>query len=613
MSPSDPQPEPPAPTAEPESGPPADAPAPEASAPEASASDAPPKASWVVVTALSSAQFVMVLDSTVMNVSISQVVEDLDTTVSAMQAAITFYTLTMAALMLVGAKLGDVWGRLRAFVIGAIIYAVGSLTTALSPNIAVLFTGWSVIEGVGAVLVIPAIAALIADNYEGRQRVTAFAMIGAASGAAVAAGPLIGGFLTTYASWRYVFIGEVVVMAIVVLFARRIADRHEPVRVRIDVLSVLLSSAGLIAVVLGMLQSKTWGWIIPLQSPEIGGVEIAPLGVSLTAWLVIAGVGLLAWFGLRQRRLIESGREPFLDVRLLRIGRLRSGLTSLGAQYAVTAGLFFMVPVYLQMTLGLDALETGLRIFPLSVSLILFSFAGTRLSTRWSPKRIVVIGQVVLAAAGVLLLASVDEELRQLAFSVGMFIAGAALGLLASQLGNVNMSSVGPEKSSEVGGMQGVFQNLGSSLGTALIGSMLISALATSFSGGVAASDLPGDVRTAVAEATSEGVELVPASTVAEIGTDAGLSDDDAAELTRVYGDAQLQALRVAFVGLIAIALLALLLSRRIPDEVEGRASPRAGRDGTEPGEPGEPEAPEEPEAPDEPEGTVPQEIEERP
>ncbi|WP_353826992.1 MFS transporter [Agromyces sp. SYSU T0242] len=523
------------------------------------------------MTALSAAQFVMVLDSTVMNVSISQVVEDLGTSVSAMQAAITFYTLTMAALMLVGAKLGDLWGRLRAFVIGAIIYGVGSLTTALSPSIAVLFTGWSVIEGVGAVLVIPAIAALIADNYEGRQRVTAYAMIGAASGAAVAAGPLIGGFLTTYASWRYVFIGEVVVMAIVVLFSRRIVDRHEPVPLRIDVPSVLLSSAGLIAIVLGMLQSKTWGWIVPLQVPVIAGVELAPLGVSLTIWLIIGGIALLAWFAHRQRRLLETGREAFVDVRLLRIGRLRSGLSSLGAQYAVTAGLFFMVPVYLQMTLGLDALQTGLRIFPLSISLIFFSFAGTRLSRVWSPRRIVRLGQVVLAAAAFLLLGSVDAELRQVAFTTGMFIAGAALGLLASQLGNVNMSSVGPEQSSEVGGLQGVFQNLGSSLGTALIGSMLIGALATSFAGTVAESDLPEDVQVAIDEATEHGVDLVPASTVTEIGTQAGLTDDQAAELASVYGDAQVLALRVAFVGLIALALLALLLSRRIPDEVEGR------------------------------------------
>ncbi|GAA1058986.1 MFS transporter [Agromyces bracchium] len=565
MSPSEAQPEPADSTAPSEGGTSAPAPSP-APAP------APARSSWVVVTALSAAQFVMVLDSTVMNVSISQVVEDLDTTVSAMQAAITFYTLTMAALMLVGAKLGDVWGRLRAFVIGAIIYAIGSLTTALSPNIVVLFTGWSVVEGVGAVLVIPAIAALIADNYEGRARVTAYAMIGAASGAAVAAGPLIGGFLTTYASWRYVFIGEVVVMAVVVLFSRRIVDRHEPAKLRIDPLSVLLSSVGLIAIVLGMLQSKTWGWIVPLDSPEINGVPIEPLGISLTTWLILVGGVLLGWFAHRQRRLIETGREAFLDVSLLRIDRLRSGLSALGAQYAVTAGLFFMVPVYLQMTLGLDALQTGIRIFPLSVSLIVFSFAGTRLSRVWSPRRIVRIGQVVLVGAALLLLASVDEELRQVAFSVGMFIAGAALGLLASQLGNVNMSSVGPEKSSEVGGMQGVFQNLGSSLGTALIGSVLIGALATSFATGVAASDLPSDVREAVAEATSGGVELVPASTVQGIGEDAGLSSADAEELSETYRQAQLGSLRVAFVGLIGIALLALLFSRGIPDVVEGSA-----------------------------------------
>ncbi|MBM7502823.1 MFS transporter [Agromyces aurantiacus] len=555
-------------------------PQPETAEPSTEAARAP----WTVAAALSAAQFVMVLDSSVMNVSISTVVDDLDTTVAAMQAAITFYTLTMAALMLVGAKLGDVWGRLRAFVIGSIVYAVGSLITALSPNIVVLFLGWSVIEGMGAVLVIPAIAALIADNYEGKQRVTAFALIGAASGAAVAAGPLIGGLVTTYASWRYVFIGEVVVMAVVVLFARRIVDRHPPRRTPIDLLSVLLSSAGFVAIVFGMLQSKVWGWIQPLQVPEIGGVPIAPLGISLTTWLILGGCILLAWFVRRQRRLIETDRPPFLDVRLFRIERLRSGLGALGAQYAVTAGLFFMVPVYLQMTLGFDALQTGLRIFPLSISLILFSFVGTRLNTIWSARRIVQTGQVVLAVSAVVLLASVDVELRIPAFGIGMFTAGAALGLLASQLGNVNMSSVGPEKSSEVGGVQGVFQNLGSSLGTALIGSVLIGALTTSFAGTVASSDLPDDVKQTVTEATQGGVELVPASSVDEIGEEAGLSSADADTLASAYSAAQIEALRTAFVGLIAIALAALLFSRGIPDDrPPGRRRPRT--DASEPEE----------------------------
>ena len=526
---------------------------------------------WSVVAILGSAQFVMVLDGTVMNVSISTVVEDLDTTVDAMQAAITFYTLTMAALMLLGAKLGDVWGRRRAFVIGSIVYAIGSLTTALSPNVVVLFLGWSIVEGMGAVLVIPAIAALIADNYEGHARIAAYAIIGAASGAAVAAGPLIGGFVTTYFSWRYVFVAEVVIMAGVVLFARRVTDRAGARPVRIDLLSVLLSAAGLVFVVYGMLQSKTWGWVLPQHSPVIGGVEVAPLGVSLTTWFVLAGAALIWAFVSRQRHLVSTGRPPLVDIALFGILRLRSGLTVLLAQYAMTAGLFFMMPVYLQMTLGLDALQTGIRIFPLSISLILFSILGTRLSLIWSPRRIIRIGQVLLVLASFLLLGAVDIELQSPAFGVGMFAAGAALGLLASQIGNVNMSSVGEDQSSEVGGLQGVFQNLGSSLGTAVIGSVLIGALATSFTAGVAASDLPQETQVVVAEATEGGVDIVPAASVPDLAREAGLDDAEAAELERVYANSQIESLRVSLVALIVIALVSLFFSRGIPAEVVGR------------------------------------------
>ncbi len=526
---------------------------------------------WSVIAILGSAQFVMVLDGTVMNVSISAVVDDLDTTVDAMQAAITFYTLTMAALMLLGAKLGDVWGRRRAFVIGSIVYAIGSLTTALSPNVVVLFLGWSIVEGMGAVLVIPAIAALIADNYEGHARVAAYAIIGAASGAAVAAGPLIGGFVTTYFSWRYVFVAEVVIMAGVVIFARLVTDRAGARPVRIDLLSVLLSAAGLVFVVFGMLQSKTWGWIIPLHPPIIGGVEVAPLGVSPTTWFILGGAALIWAFVVRQRHLVATDRPPLVDIKLFRILRLRSGLTVLLAQYAMTAGLFFMMPVYLQMTLGLDALQTGIRIFPLSISLILFSIIGTRLSLIWSPRRIIRVGQVLLVLASFLLLGAVDIELQSPAFGVGMFAAGAALGLLASQIGNVNMSSVGEDQSSEVGGLQGVFQNLGSSLGTALIGSVLIGALATSFTAGVAASNLPEETQAIVTEATEGGVDIVPAASVPDIAREAGLDDAQAAELERVYAESQIESLRVSLVALIVIALGSLFFSRGIPTEIAGR------------------------------------------
>ncbi|MEO8906446.1 MAG: MFS transporter [Microbacteriaceae bacterium] len=522
-------------------------------------------AKWSTVGILGCAQFVMVLDSTVMNVSISTVVSDLHTTVAAMQATITFYTLTMAAVMLLGAKLGDVWGRRRAFVIGAIVYSVGSLITGLSPNIVFLFVGWAVIEGLGAVLVIPAIAALVADNYTGRGRVTAFAIIGAISGAAVAAGPLIGGLITTYSSWRFVFFGETVVMLVVLLLAHRVADRSRPERIRLDVLSVLLSAAGLVLIVFGMLQSKSWGWVLPIVPPMIGGVPITPLGLSLVPYLIAAGIALVWWFFVRQRHLVAVGRTPLLQISMFSIGQLRSGLGVLSAQYAVTAGLFFMVPIYLQMTLGLDALSTGLRIFPLSIALILFSVVGTWLSRRWSPKRIVRVGQLILVASSLFLLASVSTDLKSVAFGVGMFFAGAALGLLASQLANVNMSSVSERESSEVGGLQGVFQNLGSSLGTALIGSVLIASLGTAFVSGVNSSTLPESAKAAVSQATQSGVAIVPAATVPTIAAKAGLSSADGAALTKLYSQAQVDALRISFFALTVIGALALFLARNIP------------------------------------------------
>lgn len=520
---------------------------------------------WGAVTVLASAQFVMTLDSTVMNVSISTVVKDLHTTISAMQATITFYTLTMAAFMLLGAKLGDVWGRRRALIIGSIVYAVGSGTTALAPNIVVLFLGWSVIGGLGAVLVIPAIAALIADNYSGHARVTAFAVIGAASGVAVAVGPLIGGFLTTYASWRYVFAGEVVIMAIVLLFRTVVSDSGARTHVRIDVLSVLLSAAALVLIVYGLLQTKAWGWVLPTQQ------DINVLGLSPVPFIIAVGSVLLWLFFVRQRALIRRGRAPLLNTAILRLRQLRAGVGSLGIQYTVTAGLFFIVPIYLQLALGYDALSTGLRIFPLSVALVLFSILGTALARRLSPKIIARIGQLGLVLASLVLLGSVDPKLNNWIFAAGMFLAGAALGLLASQLGNVTMSAVGDDELSEAGGVQGVYQNLGSSLGTALIGSVMIASLTTIFAGAVAASTLPTDVQQEISSRTQGGVAVVAAADVPKIAQDAGLTTEQGDQLASIYSSSQLESLRLSFAALAFVSVGALFFSRNLPAQVLGR------------------------------------------
>jgi len=541
-----------------------------------------------VIVVLAVAQFVMVLDSTVMNVSISQVASDLGTTITGMQAAITFYTLTMAAFMLTGGKLGDKWGRSRAFRIGAVIYGVGSLVTALSPNLTVLLVGWSVVEGLGAVLVIPAIASLAAINYEGRARVVAFSILGAVTGLAAAAGPLIGGLVTTYASWRYVFVAETIVMIGILVVSGRIKDVAADRGLRIDVPSVLLSAGGMAMLVLGVLQSKTWGWFVPIAPPEIGGVEIAPLGVSPVTYLILAGVMVLWWFLLRQRKLADSGRMPLLKVRLFRIAALRSGLSGFLVQYFAVAALFFVIPVYLQTMQGYDALGTGLRILPLSLGLVVFSAVGSWLTARRSARRIAQLGQVTMAVGLLFILVALQPELVGWPFAIGMFIAGAGFGLLASQLGNVNMSAVEQDDTSEVGGLQGTFQNLGSSFGTAIVGSVFITLLGSGLLSAIEVnSDISGDARSQVVERVESGVPIVSEAEAEQLVLDAGGDADTAAAIASDYADSQLEALKQAIFIVFALLVLSLFLSRNLPAEVSARREPEveaepAGDGGTE-------------------------------
>jgi len=523
---------------------------------------------WSVVIILAVAQFVMVLDGTVMNVSISTVVKDLGTSVGSLQAAITFYTLTMAALMLIGAKLCGKWGLMRAFTIGCVIYGIGSLITALSPNIFSLFMGWSIIEGLGAVLVIPAVASLIAVTYKGKDRVIAYTIIGGISGVAAAAGPLIGGFLTTYLSWRYVFAAEFVIMAFILLSSRKFKTGTKPTSTKLDIPSSILSATGLVMLVYGMLQSKEWGWVTPISKPEIFGQVIAPFGVSIVAFMIIIGIIILKLFYDRQNKLEAENKDPLLEVSLFKIPELRSGLFVLMSQYVTTAAIFFIVPIYLQMIIGLNALDTGIKILPLSFALIISSIFGSKLIRKYSPKQIIIAGQLMLLAGSITLLAAIDPKLTGPAFSIAMLFVGAGLGLLASQIGNVNMSSVSVDKASQIGGMSGTFQNLGSSLGTALIGSILVVALTSGFVNNIDQSNLPTDVKTYISQQSKTGVAIVPVKQVSQFATSKGLNQQESTNIANIYEESQLQGLKKAIFYLVAIAMLSLLLSRKIPNKI---------------------------------------------
>ncbi len=529
---------------------------------------------WFVVIVLAMAQFIMVLDSSVMNVSISQIVADLNTSVSGLQLAITLYTLVMASFMLTGGKLGDKWGRLKAFKYGLLVYGLGSLITSLSPTLPVLLIGWSMIEGLGAVLVIPAIIALIATNYQGKDRVIAYSIIGAASGAAIAAGPLIGGAVTTYFSWRYVFAGEVVVVVTIFLFfANKIKDVLPESVVKLDFLSIAQSVAGLFIMGIAILQAKVWGWITPLSAPVINGHEITPFGLSVVPFLLVIGAAILWWFNRRQQFLIDVGRQPLLDVRLMKIPQLRAGLSTITIQYLLIAGLFFVMPIFLQLVLGLDALKTGVKITPLSISLILFSFVGARMAAKRSAKQIIVLGLWATVAAMLVLLSSINTELTGWAFTLGMFLAGAGLGLITSQVANVIISSAEESKSSELGGVQGTFQNLGSSLGTALIGTVLIASLTTGFlqSSTGQESTLPVEVKDAISRNAQAAIPVVSRDEVYQVGVDKGLTQQAANDAADYYLTSQLRSLKISLLFLTLFALLGLFFSRKLPSRLEQR------------------------------------------
>ncbi|MFJ9539727.1 MFS transporter [Streptomyces sp. NPDC101225] len=516
---------------------------------------------WRALIVLGTAQFLMVLDTSVMNVSISQLVDDFDTEVTTIQAVITLYALVMAAFMIIGGRLGDILGRRRLFFAGLIVYGTGSAVTALAPTVWVLALGWSVVEGLGAAMVLPAMAALVAESYRGRDRAVAYGVIGGLAGAGIAVGPLLGGWVTTYLTWRLVFAGEVVVVLAVLSCRRMITEAGRTgSHPRLDGVGAALSAAGLALGVLGVLQSSTWGWVSPRNPP------FTVLGFSPTLFVVGAGIGVLALFVHWERRREEQGSDPLVHLQLLRRPALRSGLMALLGQNLILLGLFFVIPLYLQVVQGFDAFQTGLRLLPVSVTMLVASVLASAVGRKAGPRRVVRLALLVMAAAVVWLLATIDPVIDDAQFAGAMALVGVGTGLLASQLGNVVQSSVGEEERSEVGGLQFTAQNLGSALGTALIGSILLGALAHTFTAQVADNpQLSEEARTQTGIALESGISFVTTDQVRSAAEKAGLPPSEVQAVTDSYASAQLDGLKAAIFATGGVTLATFLVTPRLP------------------------------------------------
>jgi len=529
-------------------------------------------ATGVVLLTLAAGQFVMALDTTVMNTAIATVAEDLDTTVTGIQTAITMYTLVMASLMITGGKVGEILGRKRAFAIGCVVYACGSLTTAFSPNLTVLMIGWSGLEGLGAVLIMPAIVALVASNFGKPERPRAYGLVAAAGAIAAALGPLIGGAFTTYASWRWVFAGEVLIIAAILVLARRVNDRPAEEGVKLDLFGTFLSALGLGLIVFGILKSGTWGVVQP--KPE------APqwIGLSPVIWLLLGGGVALALFLRWESLRIGRGEGALLDPRLLRNVQMRSGVLSFLFMFLVQAGTFFVVPLFLSVALGLSAIETGVRLLPLSLTLLLFAAGVPKLAPDASPRRVVSAGFLLIFAGLVLLVGLLDIGAGPEIITGPLLLVGSGLGAMASQLGSVTVSAVPDKQSGEVGGVQNTGTQLGASIGTALAGAILISALTASFFTNIENNSAIPDKLVANAQTQlATGVPFVSDKDLQKALDDAGVPKETADAVVDENAEARIAGLRSALAVLALINLLALLFTRGIPTVQPGaEAKPNA-------------------------------------
>jgi MFS family permease len=521
-----------------------------------------------VLLTLGAGQFVMALDTTVMNTAIATVAKDLDTTVTGIQTAITMYTLVMASLMITGGKIGEIIGRKRAFTIGCVVYASGSLTTALSPNLTVLMIGWSGLEGLGAVLIMPAIVALVASNFGKPDRPRAYGLVAAAGAIAAALGPLIGGVFTTYASWRWVFAGEVLIVAAILMLARRVNDTPPEQGVTLDLFGTALSALGLGMIVFGILKSGTWG--VVQAKPE------APkwIGLSPVIWLLLGGGVVLALFLRWETLRIGRGEGSLINPKLLRNVQMRSGVISFLFMFLVQAGTFFVVPLFLSVALGLSAVETGVRLLPMSLTLLLFAVGVPKLFPDANPRRVVNAGFLLMVSGLALLVGLLDVGAGPEIITGPLLLVGSGLGAMASQLGSVTVSAVSDEQSGEVGGLQNTGTQLGASIGTALAGAILISALTASFFSGIQNNPaIPDNLAVNAQTQLATGVPFVSDKDLQAALDKADVPKDTADAVVDENAQARIAGLRSALALLALISLLALLFTRGIPTVQPGAAA----------------------------------------
>ena len=530
---------------------------------------------WAPLIAVSLAMFIVVLDSTMMNVAVGAIAKDLKTSVSTVQAAISIYSLVMASLMLTGGKLGDMHGAKRMFMVGCGIYGFGTLLAAVSWNVGVLIVGWSIIEGLAAALILPLAMTLIFFNYSGAQRAIAFGILGGVQASAAAVGPILGGFLTTFFSWRWGFGFQVIIVVIIFFFVRFIRE-SERKPISLDWRGTLLSSTGLMLVVLGFLLAGQYGFWVARRPFIVGDLQINPFGLSPTPILIVVGLGVLLGFAHWQWHLQRIGRTPLLRLSLLENGAFIAGVVTDSFRQLALAGLLFIVPVFTQQLLGFSAMKSGLAILPFSIGVFVVSMTTSNLAKRIAPKWLINGGIVAYIAGALLMWGVTSAEMTIWDMVLPMLVMGIGIGLFVAQIVNLTISQVSDEERNEGAGTHNTGRELGGALGTAVIGSILLVGIFSGFADGV----LKAENGSATPEERQQlAVELEDA--VNELSAEDGealvktIKDDP--EISKLVADAYVNAQKNAFLAIAGVMLLALAVGSFLPGSQKVEASPDPG------------------------------------
>lgn len=409
---------------------------------------------------LALAQFICSFAGSNMNVAINSISKDLGTTVQGVQTAITLFLLFMAALMIPGSKLTDILGRKRCFRLGLAVYGTGALLSALTPGLGLLIVGYSAFQGIGSALLIPPVYILTTILYPDIQsRARAFGVISGMGGIGAAAGPLIGGFITTAISWRASFILQVIVVVAILYLAQAIVDPlpADPTR-PFDVEGAILGAFGMVGIVVGILQAGS-NW-------------------ALTAIFAFLGAGLFIWFFIHIRRLERAGKEPLLSTGLFKNRTANLGLVTQNIQWLLLLGISFTVSVFLQTVRGYSAIQTGLIFTAATVGILVSSALAERWARKYPQKLLIVTGFIVTLGGIALLLWLATSFSSELAFLPGLLFIGLGLGGMLTPSVNVVQSSFPEKLQGEISGLSRSVSNLGSSLGTAIAGTILVLDLA---------------------------------------------------------------------------------------------------------------------------------------